>query len=275
MKKTDKTTNFLGFKIVSTPIKQLLNNLSLQVSKASDLKIVFTPNPEQLVYAKSHSSFAKVLGKSDYLIPDGMGIVVGSQILSTFGKSKPILERITGVDVVASLLNEFKDKKILVIGGRGYANLKYGDWKIVEAGSVLAKKSSKNTKVKSSKKNQANIYWHEGFLNVTLPTDAENKALAKIIKTLKPDIVFVALGAPHQEEWIIKNKALLESAGVRLAMVVGGAFDMLLNKVQRAPKWMQRIGLEWLFRLYKEPWRWRRQVGLLKFVKMVVQEVLK
>ena len=57
-------------------------------------------------------------------------------------------------------------------------------------------------------------------------------------------------------------------------MVVGGAFDMLFAKVDRAPKWMQTVGLEWLFRLYKEPWRWRRQLNLLVFVKMIIQEVL-
>jgi N-acetylglucosaminyldiphosphoundecaprenol N-acetyl-beta-D-mannosaminyltransferase len=269
MIKADKTINFLGYKIISNPMDQLLINLFLQITSGTNLKTVFTPNPEQLVYAKSHSSFDKVLGKSDYLIPDGIGIVLGARFLSIFGKSEQIHERITGVDVVASLLQKFPDKKVLVIGGRGYEKLKYQDWKIVKAGSVKPL-----AEIKSSKKNQKNIYWHEGFLNVTLPTDDENKTITQIIKTLKPDIVFVALGAPHQEEWVINNKQLLAGNGVRLSMVVGGAFDMLLGKVKRAPKWMQRVGLEWLFRLKQEPWRWRRQVGLIVFVKMVVQEFL-
>lgn len=264
MKKNDSTTNFLGFKIVITPKHELLKIFTSQVESGKKMKIVFTPNSEQLVLSKSHSSFAKVLGKSDYLIPDGIGIVVGSQVLSTFGKSEPILERIAGVDVVADLLAKLKDKKILIIGGRNYEGLEYNNWKIVKA----------NEKNKSTKKKVKNLYWHEAFLNAVQPTNQEKKALLNYIDKLKPDVVFVALGAPYQEKWIIENKEALQSSGVRLAMVVGGAFDMLLGKVERAPKWMQRVGLEWLFRLYKEPWRWRRQVSLLYFIKMVVQEAL-
>jgi len=263
MKKRDLSIKFLGYKITINQKHELLNNLISQVSSSKNLKIVFTPNPEQLVYARSHSSFAKVLGKADYLLPDGMGIIIGSQILSSFGKSEPILERITGVDVVSELLCRLKDKKILIIGGRSYQEDKFEGWNVVTASDK--KKPKKGSKV---------LYWHEGFLNVSQPTKQEQQALINFIKKLSPDVVFVALGAPYQEEWIINNKKELEEANVRLAMVVGGAFDMLFAKVDRAPKWMQTVGLEWLFRLYKEPWRWRRQLNLLVFVKMIIQEVL-
>ena len=116
------------------------------------------------------------------------------------------------------------------------------------------------------------LYWHEAFLNVTQQTQEENIVLLDFIRKLKPVAVFVALGAPHQEKWIVDNKKFLEESGVRVAMVVGGSFDVLLGKIARAPKWMQKIGLEWLFRLFQEPWRWRRQLKLLSFVKMVFQE---
>lgn len=263
MKNLDKTTNFLGFQITITPKVELLKNLVSQVNDGKKLQILFTPNPEQLVFAKSHSSFEKTLGKANILIPDGIGIVVGSQILSTFGKGTPILERVTGVDVVIRLLDELKNKKILVVGGRNYDNCSYNNWKILGS-------SQKTT----STKKQKHIYWHEAFLNVSQPTKEEEQTLLKYISKIKPEVIFVALGAPYQEEWIVKNRKELEASGVRLAMVVGGAFDMLLGKVDRAPKWMQRIGLEWFFRLYKEPWRWRRQLNLLVFIKMLVQEAL-
>ncbi len=265
MKNNDKSTNFLGLKIVSSTKHELLENIFSQVKVGVDLRIVFTPNPEQLVYAKSHSWFEKVLGKADVLLPDGMGIIVGSQILSVFGKSEPILERIAGVDIVSALLQHFSAKKVLVVGGRGYFGAEYGKWKIVPVGGHLSQEI---------KKNKVSLYWHEGFLNVTQPTSVEKKELLERITQLQPDIVFVALGAPYQESWIVENKKVLQESGVRLAMVVGGSFDVLLGKVARSPIWMQKVGLEWLFRLYQEPWRWRRQLNLLVFLKMVIQEAL-
>lgn len=268
MKNNDNSTNFLGFKIAINQKYELLKNIVSQVEVGKKLQTVFTPNPEQLVFAKSHSSFEKTLGKADVLLPDGIGIVIGSQILSAFGKQTPILERVTGVDVVTELLEKLPKKKILIIGGRDYEGSQYQNWKVVKAGSKLGGKSELKSK------GQSILYWHEAFLNVSQPTEVEKKQLLEYIKKLEPDVVFVALGAPYQEEWIIENKATLETSGVRIAMVVGGAFDMLLGKVKRAPKWMQRIGLEWLFRLYQEPWRWRRQLNLLVFMKMVVQEAL-
>lgn len=260
MKKNDLATNFLGYKIVSSSKDQLLKHMISQVKSTSKLQIVFTPNPEQLVFAKSHSSFGKFLGKADILLPDGIGIVIGSQILSTFGKGEPILHRIAGVDIVRDLLNSFSKNKILIVGGRDYNELQYASRKVMN--------------IAHKQKNPGALYWSEGFLNVTQQTAAEKKELLRQIKSLKPEIVFVALGAPYQERWIIENKKTLEESGVRIAMVVGGAFDMLLGKIDRAPKWMQLIGLEWLFRLYQEPWRWRRQLNLLTYTKMIVQEVL-
>lgn len=265
MKNNDKTTNFMGLKIVSSEKYELLKKIFSQVESGTDFKIVFTPNPEQLVYAKSHSWFDKVLGKADFLLPDGMGIIFGSQILSVFGKSETILERIAGIDVVSSLLQQFSTKKILIVGGREYSGAEYQKWKIVSAGGHLSQEI---------KKHKVFLHWHEGFLNVTQPTSAEKKELLERISQLQPDIVFVALGAPYQEKWIVENSKALQECGVRLAMAVGGSFDVLLGKVARSPKWMQKVGLEWLFRLYQEPWRWRRQLNLLVFLKMIFREAL-
>lgn len=283
MKKQDTRINFLGKKIVSTRLSHVLKKMKTQVESGTNLNIVFTPNPEQLVYAKSHSSFDKYLGQADYLLPDGIGIVLGSRFLALFDKSNVIQERITGVDVVSGLLqglsqstpqsnsqgknNLNNQTKVLILGGRGYTDASYQDWKVVVADSIQTKKLPE---VKPR-----TLFWHEGFLNVTLPKKSEQTRIEKLLKDLKPDVVFVAFGAPHQEGWIIENKELLESSGVRLVMAVGGTFDMLFGKVARAPKWVQAIGLEWLFRLYQEPWRWRRQMKLFSFVKLLFQEVLR
>lgn len=80
------------------------------------------------------------------------------------------------------------------------------------------------------------------------------------------DILFVALGAPKQEMWMHEN---WKDINAKAVMGVGGAFDYVSGKVVRAPKWMRKVGLEWLYRLVRQPWRWSRQLSLLEFVYVV------
>jgi len=87
----------------------------------------------------------------------------------------------------------------------------------------------------------------------------------------KIDILFVAFGSPKQEEWITKN---LETLPVHVVMGVGGAFDFVSGAVSRAPVWIRKIGLEWLFRLAVEPWRIKRQLALIEFILLVLKEKL-
>lgn len=86
------------------------------------------------------------------------------------------------------------------------------------------------------------------------------------------DILFVAFGSPKQEIWIAEN---LDKLPVRVAIGVGGAFDFVSGKVKRAPVWVRKIGLEWLFRLILQPWRIKRQLRLFKFVFLVLGEKVK
>ena len=90
--------------------------------------------------------------------------------------------------------------------------------------------------------------WLDGGINL--------KDCCKLIKSASPDVLFVALGAPRQEKWIYDN--LREIPSVKLAIGVGGAFDFISGNVKRAPKFMRRLGLEWLWRLIIQPWRVRR-----------------
>ena len=83
-------------------------------------------------------------------------------------------------------------------------------------------------------------------------------------------VLYVAYGAPRQDKWIRRNRQALVT--VRVAMGVGGALDFVSGRAVRAPRWVQRLGLEWLHRLYREPWRWRRMVALPRFVWAVLRE---
>jgi N-acetylglucosaminyldiphosphoundecaprenol N-acetyl-beta-D-mannosaminyltransferase len=98
--------------------------------------------------------------------------------------------------------------------------------------------------------------------------EAEGEILSGI-RSAAPDILLVALGVPRQELWSRRHQGEL---GVPVAIGVGGTLDVLAGRVQRAPRWMQRLNLEWLYRLYKEPWRWRRMLALPRFVGAVLKE---
>lgn len=98
------------------------------------------------------------------------------------------------------------------------------------------------------------------------------KLKIKIWETTGVDVLFVALGMGKQEKWIWENREKLRKEGVRLAMGVGGAFDYISGAVPRAPKFIRDRGLEWLFRLVRQPWRLKRQLRLLEFVYLILRQ---
>jgi N-acetylglucosaminyldiphosphoundecaprenol N-acetyl-beta-D-mannosaminyltransferase len=101
------------------------------------------------------------------------------------------------------------------------------------------------------------------------PAADEEDDLVDRINASRADIVFVAYGAPNQDKWIARN---LPRLNVSMAMGVGGAFDFIAGVVPRAPAWMRRMGIEWLFRLVRQPWRIRRMLRLPVFVWLVLTE---
>lgn len=224
---------------------------------------IFTPNPEQIVLATKRPDFAKVLQQADYLLPDGIGLVVSSQLLYFFGKlEQPLAERIAGVELVEHLLQELQKNQqpALIIGGRDYSGSFVGEAFEDERSLVELRPG---------------LFWTEAYQEKAEILPVEEAALEKIIKKVRPAVVFVALGAPDQEEWIMRHQELLRQNGVRLSVAVGGSFDFIFGKVLRAPWLLQRFGLEWLWRLIKQPWRWRRQLRLLDFIFLTVRELFR
>ena len=100
------------------------------------------------------------------------------------------------------------------------------------------------------------------------PDMAQNTSIVTFINQSKADLLFVAYGAPNQDKWIARNQEALST--VRLALGVGGSLDFVTGRSQRAPEWVQNLGLEWLYRLIKEPWRWRRMLALPQFTFRVL-----
>ncbi|MBX7253595.1 MAG: WecB/TagA/CpsF family glycosyltransferase, partial [Candidatus Promineofilum sp.] len=95
------------------------------------------------------------------------------------------------------------------------------------------------------------------------PDPAEDDALVARVNASGAALLYVAYGAPRQDKWIARNRDALTS--VRVAIGVGGSLDFVTGRAVRAPQWAQRLGLEWLHRLVKEPWRWRRMLALPRF----------
>ncbi len=256
MKKADLTSKLFGLDVFGRTRAELLSLVKGYLEKPRQTLVLFTPNPEQVVLAQSNPRFKQILSQADFLLPDGIGLVWASRILSSATGERPLAERISGVDLVSDLLAyaQGHDLPVLIIGGREYEGLRYN-------GQPVRKPTA-----------PSGLYWLEGYRDISQPTEREEQRVAEIISKYQPAMVFIALGAPRQEEWVIEHRSLLEASGVKLAMAVGGAFDFLLHKVKRAPEWMRNYGLEWLYRLVHEPWRWKRQLRIPIFLFWVAIE---
>ena len=213
---------------------------------------IFTPNPEQVVLAQENARFLTALHTADICIPDGSGVVLASRFLNIFGKARPLAERITGIDVMREVIELADDTQCVVIGG-------------FDQGDLL--------EVRELQVGQKIVLWLPGYQDVKHPTEQEEARVRRFLTSKKPQVVFVAFGAPYQEYWVIQHQELLNSIGVKVVMVVGGSLDFLRGTLQRAPIWLQRLGLEWLYRLVQEPWRWKRQLKLISFVRLACKEL--
>jgi len=97
----------------------------------------------------------------------------------------------------------------------------------------------------------------------------ENRRVIREINTFRPDLLFVAFGAPWQEKWLAQN---FEKLDIQVGMDVGGALDMIVDPTLRPPEFMTRFGLDWMYRLLRQPWRIKRQMALLRFAILVLRE---
>ena len=211
-----------------------------------------TLNPEMAVEAREDNYFQNIINQADLVIPDGTGIMLAGKIINR----KIPLEKITGIDLIYKICEaEFvKCKKIYLLGaGDGVAEKaasalrqKYFHLNIVGAEEGIEIPN----KIPPLKKGA------RGILEKGVEYEKLNQQLIQRINKVKPDILFVAFGAPKQEKWIVEN--LKKMPSVKLAMGVGGSFDFISGKIKRAPLAFRKLGLEWLWRLILEPRRIKR-----------------
>ncbi len=261
-------TRLFGWQWVVESKSQVANFLERYLANDTvSLLSVSTANPEQVMLAQQDEIFFQTIKEEfDLVLPDGEGIVLASRLLNNRTQETKIVERLAGVEIVAELISQSHPihGPILVIGGRGYQDAKIK----VNSGEFSFRKVKKSTELVADLGNNQ-LFWLPAYEDAKRPSTSEEALVESVIKKLKPQLVFVALGAPQQEFWVAKHKRLLKDAGVRIVMVVGGAFDMLTGKVSRAPRLLRQLKLEWFWRLLQEPSRWRRQLALVSFILTV------
>ncbi len=202
---------------------------------------VFTPNLELLSLARGDASFADLLGCADLLLPDGVGVLLAARLV---GKRLPV--RLTGIDSAEWLLSfaERRGLRVFLLGG------KHG----------VAETAARELREKHPKLTLCGT--HHGYFDKAKDS-SENIAVLEAIRQANPHLLFVCFGAPAQERWICENIDALPS--LRLAIGLGGALDVWSGNVRRAPKVFQRCGLEWLWRIAREPRRIKRFLHVLPF----------
>jgi len=199
--------------------------------------MVFTPNSEMIIEAVKDRDFEEVLNNGQLVIPDGIGVVIASKFYGT-----PLKERVTGVDLTMKLMelaNE-KGKGVYLLGG------KEG---VADEAAIKLKEKYDGLVISGTR----NGYFAED----------EEEAIEDEINRSGAEILLIALGAPKQEKFIYRHRDKLR---VRIAMGVGGSIDILAGRAKRAPEFYRKAGLEWFYRLMKEPWRAKRMLRLPKFI---------
>lgn len=201
--------------------------------------IIATPNPEIVDIARKDSEYKNIINSSDIVTPDGIGIVYASKFLKGH-----IKERAAGFDIVCGMISAINER----------------------AGSVFLF-GSKPGVAESAAENLKNKYENLKVVGCRNGYFKDDSEIIKAIQDSKPDLLLVCLGAPKQEKWIYKNKDILNA---KILVGAGGTLDVLAGNVKRAPDIYIKFGLEWFYRLVKEPKRIGRMMKLPLFLIDVI-----
>lgn len=231
-------TKILGYNIFNRTKNEFIE----YIEKFTKVNII-SGNPEVLYNGINDPVLFKCFTQSDsIIIPDGVGTVLASKVVKN-----PVAEKIAGIDVMKSIIEkcENENKAVYFLGAKQDT---------LESCIKNFKGTYKNLKIAGS---------HNGYFNLDSCEDIINDIMES-----KPYAIFVAMGSPKQDIFISRN---LEKFPCSIFMGVGGSFDVFSGKVKRAPKWMISLGLEWLYRVFKEPWRMKRLSCIPKFLLKVIE----
>lgn len=234
--------HILGVRVDAVTYRVVLDIIAQWIQQRTPHQIA-TTNPEFVMAAQQNAAFRQTLQQADLCVADGIGLLWAARRL---GQRLP--ERVTGSDLVPLVASQAAQR----------------GWRLFLLGAApgVAEQTARQLEQQNPGLRIAGVY-------AGSPDAADAPAIVARVQAAQPDVLFVAYGAPAQDLWIARHKAEL---GVPVLMGVGGAFDHLVGVQRRAPVWLQRIHLEWLFRLVTQPWRWRRQLALPRFVWAVLRQ---
>lgn len=238
------SVSVLGVRVDRLTQQQFLQHIASMLKQArqhSSCQQIITVNPEFVMAAQQNAAFRQCINEAALVMPDGVGIVLAARYLG-----RPVPERVTGVDTLVEIAK--------LCASSGYRLYLLG------AAPGVAEEAGQRLQQLCPGLQIAGSY-------AGSPAPDEEDAIIERIQAAQADVLCVAYGAPAQDLWIYRN---LHRLPVALAMGIGGAFDFLTGRQQRAPQAMQKIGMEWLYRLYREPWRWRRMLALPRFAGQVL-----
>jgi N-acetylglucosaminyldiphosphoundecaprenol N-acetyl-beta-D-mannosaminyltransferase len=234
-----KSVDILDVRVDDVTYDEALTHVARCIESGGAHQIA-TVNVEFIMAARRDPEFRRVLHQASLCVPDGVGVLWAAR-----RQGQPLRQRVAGVDLVDQIaaLGAQRGWRIYFLGAApGVAE---------QAATVLGQRYP-GLKV-------AGCY-------AGSPRPEEEDEIAGWVRAARADVLLVAYGAPRQNLWIARNQA---RAGAPVALGVGGAFDFIAGVAQRAPRWVQRLGLEWLHRLVKEPWRLRRQLVIPRFMWLV------
>ena len=238
------SVRILGARVDDATYGDLLEMVDASVDSGKPHHVI-TVNVEMLVAAHDDPAFGAVLASADLNVADSVGVMLAARLLG-----RPLRERVTGSDGIHRLAAHSAR-----MGYRLY---------LLGAAPGVAELAAENLQAASPSLRVAGTY-------AGSPRVSDEYDIIQRIRAANPDLLLVAYGVPAEEKWIARNRSRL---GVPVMVGVGGAFDFAAGVTKRAPGWMQRLGLEWLYRLVSEPWRWRRQLALPRFCLLVLGQKL-
>lgn len=234
------TVDILGVNVDCITMDQALDSIK-EFLLEDRLHTIYTPNSEIMMDAQKEPDLKALLNEADMLTADGAGIVLASKILKT-----ALPEKVSGFDLIKNSFSANFDTKPTYF----FFGSKKG---VAEAAKENVEKAFPDIVVRGCR---------NGFFS-----NAEEPEIINQINSSGADILLVALGAPKQEKWIYANRAKLK---VKICIGVGGSLDVLAGVQTLAPDFFRRHGLEWFYRLIKEPGRFVRMLKLPKFIIRVI-----
>lgn len=226
--------NVMGVGFDDLTLKEAVSEALCLIHEGRSAYVV-TPNPEIVMMCRANDTVLDAVRKADLVLPDGIGIVYGARILGT-----PLKEKVPGIDFVQALMGELANEngRVFLLGSKpGVAEM---------AAEALSKRYPGLTICGTQ----------DGYFKEDVP-------VIEKVNAAHPDLLFVCLGAPKQELWMQRNAEKLQ---VGLMAGLGGSLDVFAGTAKRAPKLFQKLGLEWFYRLLREPWRIGRMMQLPRFL---------